>query len=57
MLTGNTYYGTTVQGGSSVWGTVFKINTNGTGFTTVYSFTAIDPVTYLTVTELVRMPI
>jgi uncharacterized repeat protein (TIGR03803 family) len=35
----NTLYGTTESGGSSGWGTVFAINTNGTGFTTLYSFT------------------
>ena len=39
MLSGNTLYGETVWGGSSGWGTVFAINTNGTGFTTLHSFT------------------
>ena len=39
VLSGNTLYGTT-QGGEaySVYGTVFKVNTDGTGFTTLYIF-------------------
>jgi uncharacterized repeat protein (TIGR03803 family) len=39
LLSSNTLYGTT--SGSSVgdFGTVFKLNTDGTGFTTLYSFT------------------
>ena len=36
---GNTLYGTTVDGGSSGHGTVFAVNTDGTGFTTLHSFT------------------
>ena len=39
ILSGNTLYGTTVEGGSSSKGTVFAVNTNGTGFTNLYSFT------------------
>ena len=39
ILSGNTLYGPTACGGSSGWGTVFAINTNGTGFTNLYSFT------------------
>jgi uncharacterized repeat protein (TIGR03803 family) len=39
ILSGNTLYGPTPCGGSSGWGTVFAINTNGTGFTNLYSFT------------------
>jgi uncharacterized repeat protein (TIGR03803 family) len=43
MLSGNTLYGTTYQGGSgrgsSGKGTVFAVNTNGTGFTVLHSFT------------------
>jgi uncharacterized repeat protein (TIGR03803 family) len=39
ILAGNTLYGTTFQGGgSSGYGTVFAINTNGTGFTTLHRF-------------------
>ena len=40
VLSGNTLYGTAAGGGSSANGTVFKVNTDGTGFTTPYSFTA-----------------
>ncbi len=39
ILSGNTLYGTAETGGSSDNGTVFAVNTNGTGFTTLYSFT------------------
>src|ERR1019366_1796722 len=39
ILSGNTLYGTAIAGGSSNPGTVFKINTDGTGFTTLHSFT------------------
>ena len=43
ILSGNTLYGTTYQGGSgrgsSGKGTVFAVNTNGTGFTNLHSFT------------------
>jgi uncharacterized repeat protein (TIGR03803 family) len=38
-LSGNTLYGTTQGGGSSSKGTVFAVHTNGTGFTTLHSFT------------------
>ena len=40
ILSGNTLYGTAPSGGSSGNGTVFAINTDGTGFATLYSFTA-----------------
>jgi uncharacterized repeat protein (TIGR03803 family) len=40
MLSGNTLYGTTGDGGSSGSGGVFAVNTNGTGFTNLYNFTA-----------------
>ncbi len=40
ILAGNTLYGLARWGGSSGSGTVFKINTNGTGFTNLHSFTA-----------------
>jgi uncharacterized repeat protein (TIGR03803 family) len=43
ILSGNTLYGTALFGGGSGDGTVFKVNTDGTGFTTVYSFTAYYP--------------
>jgi uncharacterized repeat protein (TIGR03803 family) len=40
ILSGNTLYGTAFNGGSSGFGTVFAVNTNGTGFTNLYNFTA-----------------
>src|SRR5258708_5660860 len=39
----NTLYGATLYGGSSGNGTVFKVNTDGTGFSRLYSFTASSP--------------
>jgi uncharacterized repeat protein (TIGR03803 family) len=39
VLSGNTLYGTASEGGTSGYGTVFAINTNGTGFTNLYSLT------------------
>jgi uncharacterized repeat protein (TIGR03803 family) len=42
ILSGNTLYGTALEGGSSGKGTVFALNTNGTGFTTLYNFTGGD---------------
>src|SRR5437667_5688668 len=39
ILAGNTLYGTAANGGSSGSGTVFKVNTDGTGFTNLHSFT------------------
>ncbi|MBI3852990.1 MAG: hypothetical protein HY298_22280, partial [Verrucomicrobia bacterium] len=39
-LSGNTLYGTALSGGSSGNGTVFAVNTDGTGFTNLHSFTA-----------------
>jgi len=32
-------FGTTTLGGSSGYGTVFKVNVDGTGFTNLYNFT------------------
>jgi uncharacterized repeat protein (TIGR03803 family) len=40
ILSDNTLYGTAEVGGSLGYGTVFAVNTNGSGFTTLYSFTA-----------------
>lgn len=42
LLSGSTLYGTAWQGGSSGKGTVFAVNTNGTDFTILHSFTAIS---------------
>jgi uncharacterized repeat protein (TIGR03803 family) len=39
ILSGNTLYGTAVYHGTSNGGTVFAINTDGTGFTVLHSFT------------------
>ncbi|MGH7952388.1 MAG: choice-of-anchor tandem repeat GloVer-containing protein [Limisphaerales bacterium] len=39
LLSGNTLYGTTSAGGTLGSGTVFAINTDGTGFTNLYNFT------------------
>ena len=42
ILSGNTLYGTALDGGISGNGTVFALNTDGTGFTNLYSFTALS---------------
>ncbi len=39
ILSGNTLYGTAIDGGSSGDGTVFAVNTDGAGFTALHSFT------------------
>jgi uncharacterized repeat protein (TIGR03803 family) len=39
ILLGGTLFGATRQGGASGYGTVFKVKTNGTGFTVLHSFT------------------
>jgi uncharacterized repeat protein (TIGR03803 family) len=46
ILSGRTLYGTTKDGGGAGVGTVFSINIDGSGFTTVYSFTATDDGAY-----------
>jgi uncharacterized repeat protein (TIGR03803 family) len=45
IISGSTLYGTATSGGAWGNGTVFAINTNGTGFTNLYSFSkaASDP--------------
>jgi uncharacterized repeat protein (TIGR03803 family) len=40
IISGNTLYGTAAGGGTSSNGTVFKVNTDGTGFTNLYNFSA-----------------
>ncbi len=43
VLSGSTLYGMTFgDGGTTSWGTIFSVNTDGTGFTTLHSF---DPAT------------
>jgi len=42
FLSGNTLYGTAVYGGMYGWGTVFALNINGTGFTSLHNFTGSD---------------
>ncbi|HEV2691761.1 MAG TPA: choice-of-anchor tandem repeat GloVer-containing protein, partial [Verrucomicrobiae bacterium] len=39
ILAGNTLYGTTQHGGTYQFGAVFAVNTDGTGFQSLYSFT------------------
>jgi uncharacterized repeat protein (TIGR03803 family) len=41
ILSGNTLYGATELGGIAGSGTLFKVNTDGTSFATLYSFTAL----------------
>jgi uncharacterized repeat protein (TIGR03803 family) len=40
ILSGDTLYGTAQYGGANGSGTIFKLNTNGTGFTILHTFTA-----------------
>jgi uncharacterized repeat protein (TIGR03803 family) len=40
ILSGNTLYGVTLLGDPAGTGTIFKLNTDGTGFTTLYKFAA-----------------
>jgi len=42
LLVGNTLYGTTIGGGSLDFGTVFKVNTDGSGYTNLYNFSGND---------------
>jgi uncharacterized repeat protein (TIGR03803 family) len=43
VLSGGTLYGTANIGGGAGAGTVFALNTDGTGFTNLHSFTSLDP--------------
>jgi uncharacterized repeat protein (TIGR03803 family) len=53
VLSGNTLYGTALFGGDSDSGTVFALNTDGTGFKTLHSFTSLAmPVPQLTITSV-----
>jgi uncharacterized repeat protein (TIGR03803 family) len=52
VLSSNTLFGTTYNGGSNYSGTVFKVNTDGTGFSTLHNFAATSPAyPYLTLTN------
>jgi uncharacterized repeat protein (TIGR03803 family) len=42
IASANTLFGTTLYGGNSDFGTVFKVNTDGTSFTSLHSFTGSD---------------
>src|ERR1700722_6483813 len=42
LLSGNTLYGVCVGGGANGAGTVFRVNTDGTDFTNLHNFTAIN---------------
>jgi uncharacterized repeat protein (TIGR03803 family) len=46
LLTGNTLYGTTASGGSSASGTIFAVNTDGSGFTNLYIFSPTNSAGY-----------
>jgi uncharacterized repeat protein (TIGR03803 family) len=43
ILSGNTLYGTASSGGAGGAGVVFSVNTNGSSFNTLHSFTPLDP--------------
>src|SRR5262249_44257242 len=43
VLSGNSLYGASDSGGNSGSGTIFKLNIDGSGFTVLHSFTAVDP--------------
>ncbi len=45
LLSGSTLYGTAAAGGAGGAGTVFAINTDGSGFTNLHSFAPRDPAT------------
>jgi uncharacterized repeat protein (TIGR03803 family) len=38
ILSGNTLYGTTVEGGTTGSGSIFKVNTDGTGYSILHNF-------------------
>ena len=42
ISSGNTLYGTLQEGGNPGFGTVFAVNTDGTGFTNLYNFKSLD---------------
>jgi uncharacterized repeat protein (TIGR03803 family) len=42
FLSGNTLYGTAYYGGTHGYGTIFKVNTDASGFTNIYQFTGLS---------------
>jgi uncharacterized repeat protein (TIGR03803 family) len=42
VLSGSTLFGTTYDGGATNRGVIFSVNTDGTGFTTLHSFSSLD---------------
>jgi uncharacterized repeat protein (TIGR03803 family) len=42
VLSGNTLYGTASVGGTNTYGTVFAVNTDGSGFTVLHTFNDLD---------------
>jgi len=42
VLSNGVLYGTAQNGGAGAVGTIFRVNTNGTGFTNIYSFTGVN---------------
>lgn len=46
LLSGNVLYGVTRTGGGEGKGTIFRVTTDGTGFTNLYNFTPISDSTY-----------
>jgi uncharacterized repeat protein (TIGR03803 family) len=44
ILSGNTLYGTTAAAGPFGNGTVYEVNTDGSGFQVLHSFSALDPI-------------
>ena len=45
VLAGNTLYGTAKAGGTNGWGTIFSVNTDGSNFNTLYTFSRLHTAT------------
>jgi len=45
VFVGSTLYGTASAGGAAANGTIFKVNSDGSGFVTLHAFSASDPTT------------
>jgi uncharacterized repeat protein (TIGR03803 family) len=46
ILSGNTLFGTTEEGGLWGGGTIFRLNTDGSGFTNLHNFNLVDEIEY-----------